>query len=121
MPDGGTVLNTMNGDQNLELFSRMQENGLTPDKWPVMSFSIGEPEINYIGANLTAGSYAAWNYFEVYDSVKSTEFVKNLRGKYGDAVVASDPMEAAYVAVNIWSRAVVKAGSFDVGLPFCIS
>jgi urea transport system substrate-binding protein len=43
------IFNTINGDSNVAFFKQMAAAGLTPDKLPVMSFSIAEQEAKAIG------------------------------------------------------------------------
>jgi hypothetical protein len=37
MPNGGTIFNTLNGDANVDFFTKMQERGMTAEVYPVMS------------------------------------------------------------------------------------
>jgi urea transport system substrate-binding protein len=60
------------------------------------------------------GDYAAWNYFQTLDSPQNPAFVQRFRQKYGQQRVTTDPMEAAYFGVHLWSQAVKQAGSDDV-------
>jgi urea transport system substrate-binding protein len=110
LPNGGVIYNTMNGDSNVALFKQMQGAGLTPDKYPVMSVSIAEEEVKAIGTDFLKGHYAAWNYFQTVDSPENTKYVEAFKAKFGDDRVTNDPMEAAYISVNIWKQAVEKAG-----------
>jgi urea transport system substrate-binding protein len=115
LPNGGVIYNTLNGDSNVAFFKQMQGAGLTPDKYPVMSVSIAEEEVKAIGTDFLKGHYAAWNYFMSVDSPENKKYVEAFKAKYGDDRVTNDPMEAAYIAVNIWKQAVEKAG--DPGTP----
>jgi urea transport system substrate-binding protein len=110
LPNGGVIYNTMNGDSNVALFKQMQGAGLTPDKYPVMSVSIAEEEVKAIGTEFLKGHYAAWNYFMTVDSPANKKYVEAFKKKFGDDRVTNDPMEAAYISVNIWKQAVEKAG-----------
>jgi urea transport system substrate-binding protein len=107
------ILNTINGDSNVPFFRRLRAAGVTPEKLPTLSFSIGEQELRRFGGEM-AGDYAAWNYFQSLDSPANTEFVERFRAKYGPLRVISDPMEAAYVGVKLWAQAVRQAGSDNV-------
>jgi urea transport system substrate-binding protein len=110
LPNGGVIYNTMNGDSNVALFKQMQGAGLNPDKYPVMSVSIAEEEVKAIGTEFLTGHYAAWNYFMTVDSPANKKYVEAFKKKFGDDRVTNDPMEAAYISVNIWKQAVEKAG-----------
>ncbi|MBE9127336.1 MULTISPECIES: urea ABC transporter substrate-binding protein [unclassified Coleofasciculus] len=127
LPDGGVIFNTLNGDSNVAFFKQMQGAGLGPDKYPVMSVSIAEEEVQAIGVEYLKGHYAAWNYFMTVDTPENKKFVEAFKKKYGEDRVTNDPMEAAYIGVHLWKQAVEKAGTADdleavrkaaYGLPF---
>ncbi|MEO6339080.1 MAG: urea ABC transporter substrate-binding protein [Caulobacteraceae bacterium] len=107
------IFNTLNGDSNVAFFKQMAAAGMTPDKIPVMSFSIGEQEAMAMGPALVKGSYAAWNYFQTVDSPENTKFIAAYKAKYGADAVVTDPMIHGYVDVYLWKAAVEKAGDFD--------
>jgi len=114
LPNGGVIYNTLNGDSNVAFFKQMQGAGLTVDKYPVMSVSIAEEEVQAIGKEYLLGQYAAWNYFMTVENDANTKFVDAFKAEYGDSRVTNDPMEAAYIAVYLWKQAVEKAGSTDI-------
>ena len=113
LPNGGVIYNTLNGDSNVAFFKQMQGAGLGPDRYPVMSVSIAEEEVQAIGTEYLVGHYAAWNYFMTVENPANTKFVEAFKGEYGDSRVTNDPMEAAYIAVYLWKQAVEKAGVAD--------
>jgi len=107
------IINTLNGDSNVSFFKQMAAAGLTPDKLPVMSFSIAEPEAKAMGPSLLAGSYTSWNYYESLGGATNAAFVAAYKAKYGADAVVDDPMVHGYVDVYEWAAAVKKAGTFD--------
>jgi urea transport system substrate-binding protein len=107
------VVNTINGDSNICFFRSLYAHGLTPERIPVLSFSIGENELRNLDV---PGNYAAWNYFQSIDRAENHVFVRAFRARYGPQRVTSDPMEAAYVGVNLWAQAVTEAGCDDPAL-----
>jgi urea transport system substrate-binding protein len=107
------IINTLNGDSNVSFFKQMAAAGLTPDKLPVMSFSIAEPEAKAMGPSLLAGSYTSWNYFESLPGPQNAAFVSAFKAKYGADQVVDDPMVHGYEDVYQWAESVKKAGSFD--------
>ncbi|MEB3826179.1 urea ABC transporter substrate-binding protein [Phormidium sp. CCY1219] len=111
LPEGGVIFNTLNGDSNVAFFKQLQGAGLTPDKYPTMSVSIAEEEVKAIGSEYLQGHYAAWNYFQTVDTPENQKFVEAFKAKYGSDRVTNDPMEAAYIMVNLWKQAVEKAGN----------
>ena len=108
------IFNTLNGDSNVSFFKQMAAAGLPPDKLPVMSFSIAEPEAKAMGPSLVKGSYAAWNYFQSLDDNASRKFVAAYKTRYGADSVVDDPMAHGYLDVYVWAAAARKAKSFDV-------
>ncbi len=113
LPDGGVIFNTLNGDSNVAFFKQLQGAGLTPDKYPTMSVSIAEEEVQAIGVEYLKGHYAAWNYFMTVDTPQNKTFVEAFKAKFGQNRVTNDPMESAYIGVNLWKQAVEQAGTAD--------
>ncbi len=108
------ILNTLNGDSNVAFFQKLREAGLTADILPVMSVSLAEEEVRAIGAENIAGHLVVWNYFQTVDTPENRKFVKAYKEKYGQDRVTDDPIEAAYLSVYLWKKAVEKAGSTEV-------
>jgi urea transport system substrate-binding protein len=100
------IINTLNGDSNIAFFKGLRAANITPDQIPVMSFSIGEPEIEKIGAENVEGNFASWNYFQSIDTQKNHDFVEKYKKKQGSNCALSDPMEAAYFGVFLWAQVV---------------
>ncbi|RJR45412.1 MAG: urea ABC transporter substrate-binding protein [Deltaproteobacteria bacterium] len=109
------ILNTINGDSNVFFFATLPSGMLDPNIVPVISFSIAEHEILSIGTQLTAGHYAAWNYFQSVESDTNHRFVKAFKNAFESNKepnrVTDDPIETAYSLVYLFSRAVAYAGS----------
>ena len=66
-----------------------------------------------IGPENLAGHLVAWNYYQSTESAANETFVQAFQARYGDDEVTSDPVEAAYVGVHLWAKAVSAAGSID--------
>ena len=114
LPDGGVIINTLNGDQNVAFFKQIQDVGITPENgYYVMSYSIAEEEISTIGPEFLEGHYGAWNYMMSIDTPASKEFAANFKKRWGSDRVVADPQESAYNMVYLWKKAVEKAGTFD--------
>jgi urea transport system substrate-binding protein len=111
--NAGAVFNTLNGDSNVAFFKEYTNAGLTPQKMPVVSVSIAEEEVKGIGAQNIEGQLTAWNYYQTVDNPVNHAFVAAFKDKFGQDRVTSDPMEAAYVSVNLWKNTVEKAKAFD--------
>ena len=107
--DADVILNLINGDTNTAFFRDLRAAGITPEKIPTISFSIGEAELAQMDSLVMTGDYAAWNYFQSVDSPENQQFVQALKSRYGAACFATDPMEAAYFGVKLWAQAVQAA------------
>jgi urea transport system substrate-binding protein len=100
------ILNTINGDTNVAFFSALKSAGIDAKRIPTVSFSIAEPELQVLAPAAMSGHYAVWNYFQSVATEENRAFVTAFRQRYGSTRVVSDPMEAAYVGVNLWAEAV---------------
>jgi urea transport system substrate-binding protein len=118
---GAAVVSTINGDSNVPFYKEFANQGLTSEKCPIVAFSVAEDELRGMDTSALVGHLAAWNYFQSIDAPQNKTFVKafkayceknNLPG--GAKRVTDDPMEAAYIGVNIWRQAVEQAGSTNV-------
>ena len=107
------VFNTINGDSNLGFFKALRAAGITPERIPVMSFSIAEAEVKAMGPDMLAGDFAARNYFQSVDTEENRAFVSGFKTRFGADYVTTAPMEAAYYGVMLWAKAVEEAGSPD--------
>lgn len=108
------IFNTLNGDSNVAFFKQLKAAGITAKDIPVMSVSIAEDELRGIGADISEGHLAAWNYFMSMSTPENSTFVKSYKARYGKDRVTDDPIEAGYFGVYLWAEAVKKAGTTDV-------
>ena len=108
------ILNTLNGDSNKAFFTQLKEAGVTAEDIPVMSFSVAEEEIRFIGPEYLAGHYVVWSYLQSISSMQNLAFVSRYKNLFGKDAVIGDPMEAGYIAVYLWAAACEKAGTFNV-------
>lgn len=108
------VFNTLNGDSNVAFFKQLKDAGMTADKLPTLSVSIAEEETRGIGPENLAGHLVAWNYYQTTETPENQKFVAAFKAKFGEKRVTDDPIEAGYVAVHLWAKAVAKAGTTDV-------
>ena len=108
------VLNTLNGDSNLHFFRALRAAGISAEKIPVFSTSVAEVGLAAMGADLTTGHYAAWNYFQSLDNAENKAFVEHFKQRFGRERVLDDPMEASYVGVKLWVNTVRSLDTTDL-------
>lgn len=108
------ILNALNGESNKAFFRQLNEADILAGEIPVMSLSVSESEINYIGAAYLEGHYVVWNYLQSVQSAQNQSFIERYKNFSGPGKAIGDPMEAGYMAVYLWAAACEKAGSFDV-------
>jgi urea transport system substrate-binding protein len=108
------ILSAVVGDTNLAFYSKLRAAGITPEKTPVMSFSIGEDELRKLSAKDLAGNYSTWNYFQSVDRKENQEFVKKFKARYSQDRVTSDVIVASYNSVWLWAQAVEEANTADL-------
>lgn len=108
------VFNTLNGDSNVAFFKQLKDAGITSKDLTTLSVSVAEEEVRGIGADNMAGHLVSWNYYQTTDTPENKTFVEKYKAKYGADRVTDDPIEAAYINVYLWAKAVEKAGSTDV-------
>jgi urea transport system substrate-binding protein len=83
LPNGGVIYNSLNGDSNVAFFKQLKGAGLGPDRYPSMSVSIAEEEVQAIGPEFLEGHFAAWNYFMTVDTPANKKFVEAFKAEYG--------------------------------------
>ena len=115
------VISTINGDSNVPFYKEFANQGLRSEDCPIMAFSVAEDELRGMDTSALVGHLAAWNYYQSVDSPGNKKFVSNFKAYCkkkglpgGDKRVTDDPIEAAYFGVDVWRKAVEKAGSTKV-------
>ncbi len=108
------IFSTINGISNQFFFRELAAQGITAEKLPVISTSMGEDELRGTDPAAMEGHLATLHYFQSIDTPRNRRFVRRFRNEHGEDHVLSDPMEAAYSQVYLWKLAAEKAGSFEV-------
>jgi len=108
------VVSTINGDANVPFYKELGNQGVSAEDIPVVAFSVGEEELSGIDTAPLVGHLAAWNYFMSVEADENEEFIESWQDFIGsEDRVTNDPMEAHYIAFNMWVKAVEKAGTTD--------
>lgn len=108
------VLSSVVGDSNKAFYQALAESGLSAQKLPVVSVSIGEEELRSLPIAHLQGHYSAWSYFEAIQTPENARFLQAFRDKYGPHRVGGDVIATSYFSVRLWAKAVEEAQSFDV-------
>lgn len=108
------VISSVVGDSNKAFYEALADAGLSAQKLPVVSVSIGEEELRSLPIANLQGHYSAWSYFEAIQTPENARFLKAFRDKYGSDRVAGDVIATSYFSVRLWAKAVEEAQSFDV-------
>lgn len=113
MPQGGIIFNSFNGDANVAFLKAMDDAGLSARRYPTLSVSLGEEEVQAIGVEYLQGHYAASSYFQTVNTAANRRFVAAFKRMYGVDRVISDSMQLGYISVYLWKQAVEKAGTAE--------
>lgn len=108
------VLSSVVGDSNKAFYQALSDAGLSAQKLPVVSVSIGEEELRSLPIANLQGHYSAWSYFQAIRTPENERFLNAFRAKYGADRVAGDVIATSYFSVRLWAKAVEEAQSFDV-------
>jgi urea transport system substrate-binding protein len=111
--DPDLIINTINGDTNIGFFRALRRAGIKPAATPTLSVSISEEELNSLDAREIEGDYVAANYFRSVDTPQNRSFRDRFARRFGADRTISNPMESAYMGMQIWANAVQAAGRPD--------
>ena len=103
------IINTINGEENSGFFKALRKAGISSEKIPTMSLSVGETELSAFNIEEMIGDYGAQSYFETLNTAVNNNFVEKYKKKYGADKVISNSMENAYSGIYFWKNAVTKA------------
>jgi urea transport system substrate-binding protein len=107
------VVDSLNGDTELSFPRKLRQAGIEAANTPILFFNIPEYELRGRNGKWVVGDYVACNYFESLDGAENAAFLRKVQDRYGEDRVISDTMENCYVGVQLWARAVRKAGDPD--------
>ena len=115
------VISTINGDSNVPFYKELGNQGLKATDVPVVAFSVGEEELRGVDTKPLVGHLAAWNYFMSLKNPAGDDFkqkwaayAKKMKLPNASKPLTNDPMEAAYIGINMWKQAAEKAKTTDV-------
>jgi urea transport system substrate-binding protein len=110
------VLNFLYGKANSAFIQQLRGVGrITAASLPCISFCLSEQEMRNVLRHMI-GDYVCGHYFQSLESAANGRFLERLRGDdriERNPFLVSDAMEASYVAVHLWAKAVATAGTAD--------
>jgi len=105
------IINTLNGDSNIEFFKKLKEHGISSSDIPVISLSLDETSLSKISANdknIMYGHYATWGYFDIMNKSRN-EFSTLLKDRFEKDVVVTDAMFSIYLGAQLFKQAILKS------------
>ncbi len=109
-----SVLNTVNGEGNINLFAALSAAKVDAATVPMVSTSLSEDELRSVPRSQADGHFILSNYFQTIDTPANREWIEGFRDAFGRDRVFGDAMESAWILIHLWKMAVEKAGSFAV-------
>jgi len=115
------VVSTLWGDSTSVFYGEFAKQRQKNQDLPVMALSVNEEDLRGVDVKPFVGHLAAWSYFASIESPENARFAARWKAYVNtnnlpDAPhrVTNDPMEATYLGVMLWARAVKQAGSIEV-------
>ncbi|MBI1296944.1 transporter substrate-binding protein [bacterium] len=108
------LINTIQGQGNIDFFTQLNEAGFTAQDLPILSLTVTEEEIRLIGPEIMEGYLMVGSYFQTTQTPDNFAFVTAFKRVYGDTRVTTDAIASGYSAVYLWKSLVETAQSTDV-------
>ncbi|GJD64323.1 transporter substrate-binding domain-containing protein [Methylobacterium frigidaeris] len=113
------VFNTLIGSSAYRFFQELRracrERGIDQAReLPVASCSLAEPELEAIGPEAVDGHISSSVYFSSIDTHRNRAFTDAYAARFPGGPTPSADTEAAYIAVHILARALVRAGTDEI-------
>jgi urea transport system substrate-binding protein len=102
------------GGSNVAFYKQLKAAGFDLSKQNLLTISVTEDEIDGIGGENIAGTYACMKYFQSLKNPNNEKFVPAFKKMWGEKTVIGDVTQAAYLGPNLWKLTAEKAGSFDI-------
>ena len=107
------IINTLNGDSNIDFFLGLQRHAIAAKDIPVFSLSLDESLLAPMQAtthpHAMSGHYAAWGYFNIMNENKTNRFTLFLERYFQEHEEITDAMFSAYIGVQLFKESLNKA------------
>lgn len=102
------IINSINGDTNLHFFEALENEDISSEEIPIVSFSLNENEYTRFaqeGINVK-GHYTATSYLSSDRTRNNQDFIQRFHTYIKENIPITDPMISAYIGVHLWAKAV---------------
>ena len=107
------IVNTLRGDSSAAFLRELRSGRHAPVSAPVLSFGLGEGEIQQLADFKLHGDFLGTTYLPSLDTKENRQFIFRFQARYGAHRSPDDSAEAAYVGVKLWAQAAHAAQSAD--------
>lgn len=106
------VLSTLTPLSTVAFLNALSEAGTEePTAIPVVSLTLGTPDLSGLSVAVAGGLTLAGTYFQGLSSPENRAFLEALRSQEGAETRATATMEATFVGLRLWAQAVTRAGT----------
>ena len=104
------IINTINGQNNIEFFTKLKELGINSNNIPVFSLSLDESLISKMAKSSHGmlGHYATWGYFDAHNKDEDNQFTSFTKKYFKEDLPITDAMFSIYLGVQLFKDAIIK-------------
>ncbi|MFY1664073.1 transporter substrate-binding domain-containing protein [Pseudomonas sp. Pseu.R1] len=95
-------------------YGQALNSGRIPRSVPLASCTLSEEELKAVDEECRAGHICSSVYFQSIQSAENSQFVDEIKERFGSEIVTSADAEASFIAVLLLAEAIHRAGSDDV-------
>ncbi len=107
------VFSTVVGEVGRLFYRTYREEGIDPARIPIGSLTMAEGDIRAVGPGYCEGHITSAPYFSTLDTPENRAFVAAYRASFGAHAPVSMYAEASYTQINVFARALERAGTLD--------
>lgn len=110
------IFNTLVGESAYSFYRAYDQARRRAILTPVLSCSLGEPELRLIGKQAAAGHITCSPYFTTLDNPANSAFVRDYRAAFGADAAPFADAEASYVCAMLLGRAIQNTGTANASV-----
>lgn len=100
------------GDSGVAFYKALKQQGIDPNKTPVIATALHEDMAKAMGSYYTSGIYTASSFNSYLTTPRAKAFIKKYNKTYHDGTVVTENAERAYDSVYLYKAAVEKSKQF---------